>query len=110
MKRQPAWVSAWIAPAAVAAVLAGCERSQSEPAREKKADAKASSGTVAADKANVAAGWTAGDDNSWQTQIRSRTQGQNEYARITGATPAPVAGAVAPAAAETSAATQAKAP
>jgi hypothetical protein len=65
-------------------VLSACgERSQAEPGRLKKADAKASSGAPAEGKVYTAAGWTAGDDTSWQTQIRGRTQGQNEYARIT---------------------------
>jgi hypothetical protein len=26
--------------------------------------------------------WTRGDKNSWETQIKQRTQGQNEYKRI----------------------------
>lgn len=94
---------AWPLVAAAAVLLPACsEHSQGEAARLKKADAKASSGAVAADKAYMANGWTAGDDTSWQTQIRGRTQGQNEYARITSATPAATAAppvAVAPAAA-----------
>jgi pyruvate/2-oxoglutarate dehydrogenase complex dihydrolipoamide dehydrogenase (E3) component len=70
-------------------VLAACgERPQSEAARLKKADAKPSTGAVATDKAYMASGWTAGDDTSWQAQIRSRAQSQNEYTRITSA-PAP---------------------
>lgn len=64
------------------------ERSQSESARLKKADTKPSAGAAAADKAYIAGGWTAGDDASWQAQIRNRAQGQNEYTRIS-ATPAP---------------------
>ncbi len=70
--------------AAASLLLAACsERSQAEPARLKKADAKASSGAVGESKAYVAAGWTPGDETSWQTQIRTRSQGQNEYARAT---------------------------
>ena len=94
----------WLLAIAAVVLLPACsERSQGEAARLKKADAKASSGTVAADKANVAAGWTAGDDTSWQTQIRSRNQGQNEYARITSST-------LPPAGPAPTAATPAKAP
>jgi hypothetical protein len=44
-----------------------------------KRDVKASQG---AQNAFVAPGWTAGDDTSWQTQLRTRAQqGQNEYSR-----------------------------
>lgn len=87
----------WPLVVAAISLLPACsERSQGEPAALKKADAKASSGAVAADKAYMASGWTAGDDTSWQTQIRGRNQGQNEYARITSAT-AVVPPAAAPA-------------
>lgn len=70
--------------------LAACsERPQSEAGPVKKADAKASAGTPHADKSFTAAGWTAGDDTSWQTQLRTRAQGQNEYARIAASPKAP---------------------
>jgi hypothetical protein len=94
--------AAWPLVAVAALLLPACaERSQADAARLKKADAKASSGAAAADRAYMASGWTAGDDASWQTQIRGRTQGQNEYARITSATPAaPAATPVAAAPAE----------
>jgi len=87
--------AAWsLVVVAAAVLLPACgEHSQGEPARLKKADAKASSGAVAADKAYMANGWTAGDDTSWQNQIRGRAQGQNEYARIISATPAATAAA-----------------
>ena len=62
-----------------ALALAGCERSQADDARLKKADAKASQGGTAA---YTASGWTPGDDASWQNQIRARTEGQNEYVRV----------------------------
>jgi DMSO/TMAO reductase YedYZ molybdopterin-dependent catalytic subunit len=71
---------------ATALLLPACgERSQAEPARVKKADAKASVGAAGEAKVYTAAGWTPGDDASWQNQIRSRTQGQNEYSRSTSA-------------------------
>ena len=95
--------AAWSLALVAVALLPACsEHSQGEAARLKKADAKASSGAVTADKAYMANGWTAGDDTSWQAQIRGRAQGQNEYARITSATPAataPAPVAAAPAAA-----------
>ena len=72
--------------ACVALNLAGCEKSQADAARLKKADAKASQGAGHADKAYTASGWTAGDDASWQAQIRARTEGQNEYARVPAST------------------------
>lgn len=97
------WCLATVAMALALALcgLAACgERSQGEPARLKKADSKPSAGAVATDKAYMASGWTAGDDTSWQAQIRSRAQGQNEYARITAATsPAATPAAPPPAAA-----------
>lgn len=61
--------------------LAGCgERPQAlDHAAAARHDTKASQG---AQNAFVAAGWTPGDDSSWQTQLRTRAQqGQNEYNR-----------------------------
>ncbi|QJQ07197.1 hypothetical protein EJG51_016765 [Undibacterium piscinae] len=31
---------------------------------------------------HVAPGWTAGNEESWRAQIRSRSQNQNEYVKI----------------------------
>lgn len=85
--------------AGVAFGLAGCEKSQADAARLKKADARASQGAA---KAYTATGWTPGDDASWQAQMRARAEGQNEYARIPASTlggaPVPAAPAVAAAA------------
>ena len=78
MIRSAAW-AAWIVPALLGLILAGCERSQADAARLKKADAKASQG---ASKAYTASGWTPGNDASWQEQIRARAQSQNEYTRV----------------------------
>jgi hypothetical protein len=59
--------------------VAGCgERTQSGPSHRK-------TDTVAWDAAQnpfVAPGWTAGDETSWQSQIRDRTASQNEYSRV----------------------------
>jgi len=80
MSRTPIALAAALA---TALLLPACgERSQAEPAALKKADAKASTGAPNEPKIYTASGWTAGDDASWQNQIRGRTQGQNEYARI----------------------------
>ena len=46
----------------------------------KKADVPAFQGSTGA-SAYVANGWKAGDQTAWEQQLRSRAQGQNEYAR-----------------------------
>jgi hypothetical protein len=72
-----------VAALAAAVLLPGCgERSQAQPTPIKKADAKAYTGAPSEPKIYTASGWTTGDDASWQNQIRGRTQGQNEYVRI----------------------------
>jgi hypothetical protein len=95
--------------AGVVLSLAGCEKSQADAARLKKAGAKASQGAEKADKAYTASGWTAGDDASWQAQIRARTEGQNEYARIPastlGGSPVPAAPTAVPTATPAAAST-----
>jgi hypothetical protein len=77
-----------IAAAAVAlAGLAACgERPQELGARHVKSDKPAFSG---GDAQFTAAGWSAGDHASWEQQIRSRGQGQNEYSRSAPAAPQP---------------------
>ena len=72
------------APLAFAAVvgalvgLSGCaEKPQEKSVR--KSDATAFSGST--DPAYAASGWTAGDKTSWESQIRDRNKGQNEYGR-----------------------------
>jgi hypothetical protein len=63
--------------AAMGLALAGCgERAQTASGR--KADSKASDGPGSA---YTAAGWKPGDAASWEQQMRTRSQGQNEYAR-----------------------------
>jgi hypothetical protein len=71
---------------AVAALLALCaglvactEKPQTATAR--KADAAPSQGAAAA---YMAQGWKAGDATGWDTHIKARTQGQNEYVRTGG--------------------------
>jgi hypothetical protein len=56
--------------------LAACGEKAQTAAR--KSDALASSG---ANAAYTAPGWKAGDQASWEAQMRSRSQNQNEYSR-----------------------------
>jgi len=65
--------------AVLAAGLAACgEKPQTAQPAAKKSDGKAWDG---AQNAYVAEGWKAGDQASWETQMRLRAQGQNEYSR-----------------------------
>ncbi len=60
-------------------LLAGCgDKVQVGAAPAKKADAKAWEG---ASNDYVAPGWKAGDQGSWESQMRTRAQAQNEYNR-----------------------------
>jgi hypothetical protein len=69
-----------IALLALAIGLAACsEKPQTATAR--KADAAPSQGAAAA---YTVQGWKAGDATSWDTHIKARTQGQNEYTRTGG--------------------------
>jgi hypothetical protein len=96
---------------AAAALLAGCsEHSQAQPTPIKKADAKAYTGAPSEPKIYTASGWTTGDDASWQNQIRGRTQGQNEYVRISATHGAATAPDATPPAVAASAPAVAKAP
>ena len=65
--------------AALALALAACgEKPQTAQAAAKKSDAKAWEG---AQNAYTAQGWKAGDQASWEAQMRTRAQAQNEYVR-----------------------------
>jgi hypothetical protein len=46
----------------------------------KKSDVPAFQGSTGA-SAYMANGWKAGDPSAWDQQLRTRTQGQNEYSR-----------------------------
>ena len=73
------------AAAALVAGLAACgERSQELGAKHVRSDKPAFSG---GDAQFTASGWNAGDRASWEQQIRSRGQGQNEYSRSAPAAP-----------------------
>jgi hypothetical protein len=68
--------------AAVAALaLAACGDKPQEQGT-KQVGAPAWQGT---DNGYAAPGWKAGDETSWETQMRNRAQGQNEYSRTSGA-------------------------
>jgi len=59
--------------------LAACgEKAQTVQSAQKKSDGKA---WDAAHNAYVAEGWKAGDQASWEQQMRARAQNQNEYSR-----------------------------
>ena len=74
-----------LAVAAAAVALSACgERSQDLGAKRVKSDKPAFSG---GDAQHAAAGWSAGDRASWEQQLRTRGQGQNEYSRSAPAAP-----------------------
>jgi hypothetical protein len=58
-------------------LVACAERPQTASGR--KADTKAADGPASA---YTVAGWKPGDATSWELQLKARTQGQNEYARM----------------------------
>jgi len=58
--------------------LSGCSDKPQNLNRAKNWDAPAYSGAA---KAYMAAGWTAGDKASWEQQMRTRNQRQNDYSR-----------------------------
>ena len=63
---------------ATACLLTACgERAQTSGTR--KADVAPSAGTAGG--TDTAPGWKAGDSVSWEAQMKSRAQSQNEYAR-----------------------------
>lgn len=63
--------------AAMAALLSACGE-KPQTAATKKSDGKPWEG---AQNSFVAQGWKAGDQGSWDAQMRTRAQGQNEYSR-----------------------------
>ncbi len=62
---------------ATALMLSGCGE-KLQTAATKKSDQKPWEG---AQNSFVVEGWKAGDQVSWEQQLRKRSQGQNEYAR-----------------------------
>jgi hypothetical protein len=74
---------AWLAACAVLA-LAACGEKTAGAA--KKSDVPAFQGSTGASAYN-ANGWKSGDQNAWDLQLRTRSQGQNEYTRAPAAKP-----------------------
>jgi hypothetical protein len=65
---------------AAAVALAACgEKPQISTQGERKPDTKAFTG---ASPNYAAPGWKAGDEASWQQQLKQRAQAQNEHARM----------------------------
>lgn len=71
------WVGGCVA---LACGLGACSDKGAGESGVRKSDTPAWQGSTAA-SAYVANGWKAGDQGSWEQQIRARAQGQNEYAR-----------------------------
>jgi len=63
----------------LAVVLAACGEPNTNAKAPKTADAKTWQGTGGP---YAAAGWQAGDQASWEEQLRNRAQAQNEYAKV----------------------------
>ena len=65
--------------ACAALALAACGEKTAGAA--KKSDVPAFQGSTG-QAAYSANGWKAGDQSAWEQQLRTRLQGQNEYARV----------------------------
>jgi hypothetical protein len=66
--------------AALLALLSGCSETAQTAGNKPRVDAKAWQGSAQASPYTTS-GWKAGDEASWQAQIRTRSQNQNEYQR-----------------------------
>jgi len=65
---------------ALALALVGCAE-KAQTAQTRKSDSKPWDGASTTEF--TASGWKAGDQASWEQQMRTRAQGQNEYSRAT---------------------------
>ena len=68
----------WLGVAMVVLVSVACGETP-QTVSAKKSDVQASLGTASA---YAAVGWKPGDQASWERQMTTRAQGQNEYSRI----------------------------
>ena len=68
---------AWTGLAALGLMLAACSE-KPQTATIRKADGHAYDGPASA---YTVAGWKPGDQASWEAQMRTCAQGQNEYSR-----------------------------
>jgi hypothetical protein len=71
----------WASLAIVVGLAACGDKPQNLEAGKKKPDTQAFQGQGDAYKA---AGWTNGDQTTWEAQIKARNVNQNEYARTAG--------------------------
>ncbi len=69
-------VAAWLLASAIVALLAACGEKPQSAGHKPDAEPWQGAQTV-----YTAPGWKPADRASWEQQIRSRNQGQNEYAR-----------------------------
>ena len=65
---------------ALALALVGCAE-KAQTAQTRKSDSKPWDGSTTNEF--TVSGWKAGDQASWEQQMRTRAQGQNEYSRAT---------------------------
>ena len=65
--------------------VAGCTEKSQTATAGKKADSKA---WELPQRDYAADGWKGGDQTAWESQMRLRAQGQNEYSRSAAAAPA----------------------
>jgi hypothetical protein len=70
--------SLWTAAALAALLALGACAEKAQTLAPRKADSKA---WDAAQNGFVTSGWKAGDQVSWEDQMRARAQSQNEYVR-----------------------------
>ncbi len=65
-----------------AAALAACgDRAQTQDASVRKIDTPAWSNSSEANPAYAASGWKSGDKTAWESQLRKRSEAQDEYKR-----------------------------
>ncbi|NWG74296.1 MAG: hypothetical protein HXY24_06765 [Rubrivivax sp.] len=67
--------------AAACAALVACGETSTADQTVRKSDSPAYQGAA---NPYVAGGWKPGDEASWEQQMRTRAQGQNEYSRTSG--------------------------
>jgi hypothetical protein len=69
-----------IAALCAALLLGACGEKAQTISDKRRSDTPAWNG--APDSLSVTVGWKAGDQSSWEQQMRKRAQSQNEYVRI----------------------------
>lgn len=69
----------WVFVLLAAGAMAACSEKPQTNESKRKADAHAYEGAASA---FTASGWKAGNEASWEQQMKNRAQGQNEYSRI----------------------------